>query len=139
MIKNDRQYKITRAQLEKFEQALAKLEAGSAAAGLHPRLRRAQEDALHSQIEELRAQLTEYDALRSGEITLDEIDFDELPAMLIRARIAAGLTQRELADRMGLKEQQIQRYEATDYRSASLSRLYEVIDALGVRLRVDIG
>ena len=33
--------------------------------------------------------------------------------------------------RLGLKEQQIQRYEATDYASASLTRTREVAGALG--------
>ena len=35
---------------------------------------------------------------------------------------------------MGLKEQQIQRYEAENYASASLRRLIELSDALGLRV-----
>ena len=58
----------------------------------------------------------------------------ELPDILIQARIARGLSQRELGDYLGLKEQQVQRYEAERYRSASLDRLVEVSDALGVRI-----
>ena len=53
-----------------------------------------------------------------------------LPEMLIKARIARGMTQRDLAARIGLKEQQIQRYEATDYASASLSRIMDVVAGL---------
>jgi transcriptional regulator with XRE-family HTH domain len=49
---------------------------------------------------------------------------------LIRARISAGLSQRELAARLGLKEQQIQRYEATNYETASLRRVLEIAAAL---------
>ena len=56
----------------------------------------------------------------------------------MQARIAAGLNQKDLADRLGLKEQQVQRYEATGYQSASLARLREVVDALGVKVRKDI-
>ena len=55
---------------------------------------------------------------------------DELPTVLIKARISQGLSQKDLAERIGLKEQQIQRYEATDYASASLSRIKEVANAL---------
>ena len=58
----------------------------------------------------------------------------DLPMLLIKARIAGGLTQRELADRMGLKEQQIQRYEATDYAAAKWSRIREVADVLSMEL-----
>lgn len=51
---------------------------------------------------------------------------------LIKARVARGWTQRQLADRLGVAEQQIQRSEATAYRSASLARLSDIADALGV-------
>ncbi len=53
---------------------------------------------------------------------------------MIRARIASGLSQRGLADRLGLKEQQIQRYEASDYASASFARIKRVVSALGMEL-----
>ena len=58
----------------------------------------------------------------------------QLSGALVQARIVAGLSQKELADRLGLKEQQIQRYEATDYGSASLTRLKEVAEALGATI-----
>jgi transcriptional regulator with XRE-family HTH domain/Zn-dependent peptidase ImmA (M78 family) len=64
--------------------------------------------------------------------------FDDLADGLIKARIASGLSQKALADRLSLKEQQIQRYEAERYASASFQRLREVADALGVRIKNDI-
>jgi len=137
MIKNERQYRITKSQAEKFEDALRQLqEQSSSDSELHPLLLRAQEDALRSQLADLIAELEEYDALRAGNIpVLDLAAFEQLPKALIRARIAAGISQRELALRLGLKEQQIQHYEATEYASASLNRIKEVINALGVRVR----
>ena len=96
-------------------------------------------NALRSQLEELQKQLREYEELRSGERSIISVEsFDELPCALVQARIAAGLSQRELGDRLGLKEQQIQRYEATGYQSASLARLRDVVDALGIKVRKDI-
>src|SRR5262249_8591733 len=102
-------------------------------------LQRAEEEALRSQIADLQVQVEEYEALSAGErsvLTLDS--FEELPRALIQARIAAGLGHKDLADRLSLKEQQIQRYEATDYASASLERVQEVIRALGVQIREDV-
>ncbi|MFN0055014.1 MAG: helix-turn-helix domain-containing protein [Planctomycetales bacterium] len=61
-----------------------------------------------------------------------------MPSALVKARIATGLSQRALAKRLGLKEQQIQRYEATDFQSASLSRLQEIVRALGIEVREQI-
>jgi len=58
----------------------------------------------------------------------------ELPTVLIRARIAQNLSQRELGELIGLKEQQIQRYESEQYASASLARLKEIADALKLNI-----
>jgi ribosome-binding protein aMBF1 (putative translation factor) len=92
-------------------------------------------ESLESELEILREQLAEYEALRSGRIAVLEIDsLTALPDALIRARIAGGLTQKELATRLGLKEQQIQRYEATRYAGVSLERVQAVAEALGVKI-----
>jgi transcriptional regulator with XRE-family HTH domain len=81
----------------------------------------------------------EYEQLRAGQLAAARVaSLSDLPDALVRARIAAGLSQRELAGRLGMKEQQIQRYEAEDYAGASLSRLREVMDALGVELEGDV-
>jgi len=56
----------------------------------------------------------------------------ELSTVLVKARIARGWTQRQLAEALGMAEQQIQRYEANDYRSTSLARLCDIANALGV-------
>jgi ribosome-binding protein aMBF1 (putative translation factor) len=140
MIRNARQYRITQAQTSKLERALARLKAGEMTqTTMHPRLRQAEQDALQSQIEDLREQLTEYDALRTRKRSVLSLkSFDEFPRALIQARIAAGMSQKELAKRLGLKEQQIQRYEATDYASASLARVNEIIRALGLKVREEI-
>jgi transcriptional regulator with XRE-family HTH domain len=133
MITNKRQYRITRSEAERFEQALARAE--EQGAELDPRLRRAMREALESQLEELREEIAEYDALCSGQVSVMEIDsLTKLPEALIRARIAANLTQKELAARLQLKEQQIQRYEATRYSGVDLKRLQAVAEALGVRI-----
>ena len=97
----------------------------------HPLIVKAQEEALSSQLADLQQELREYESLKAGEFQLDRLTtIDELPTVLIKARISQGLSQKALADRIGLKEQQIQRYEATDYASASLSRIREVANAL---------
>jgi transcriptional regulator with XRE-family HTH domain len=135
MIKNAREYQITKAQAAKFERALS----APAHEGVAPALVALEHDAIKSQLADLRAELDEYDALIAGKRKVVEVeDLAELPRALIQARIAAGLSQRELAERLGLKEQQIQRYEATEYATSSLSRLLEVVRALKLRLHQDI-
>lgn len=138
MIKNQRQYQLTHAQVGRFEAVLADLAQRAAKPGEHPRLRQAQIDAVTGQRDDLLAQLAEYDALASGQRPVVEVPFTELPHGLIAARIASGMTQGELAARLGIKEQQIQRYESTDYASASFTRISEVIEALGIRVRSEL-
>jgi len=55
-------------------------------------------------------------------------------AATIQARIASRVTQKTLAGRLGVAEQQVQRWEATDYSGVSVSRVQEVVDALDVRV-----
>lgn len=96
-------------------------------------------DAYDSEAAILREQLAEYDALHHGGVrTLALGSLEELPEVLIRARIAAGLTQKQLAGRLGLKEQQIQRCEATRYAGANLGRIQAVAEALGIETRGQI-
>ena len=90
-------------------------------------------DGLRSQLEDVEREIAEYDTLRSGEVT--ELDLDklsELPTLLIKARVATELTQKELAERIGVKEQQIQRYERQLYDGVSFSRVVEIAGALGL-------
>ncbi len=133
MIKNERQYRITKAQADRFSQTLDSLRQRSIETdGIHPLIAKAQENALRSQLADLEAELREYESLKAGKFSIDELSVvTELATVLIKARVAQGLSQRDLAERLGLKEQQIQRYEATDYASASLARIKEVVSALG--------
>lgn len=57
---------------------------------------------------------------------------------LIVARIAKGYSQRDLAWRLGVKEQQVQRYEADRYSSISLKNYARVAALLGVQIRATI-
>ena len=136
MITNERQYKITGTQLEKFRAAIESFDLSHAAKRNNSEvLAKAELDALKSEYENLSLQMQEYETLKSGTVDiLKATTLVELPIILIKARIAKGYSQRELANKVGLKEQQIQRYEAEVYASASLRRLTDVADALGLSI-----
>ena len=71
--------------------------------------------------------------LKTGNVTvLRHTGLPSIAHALIRARIAEGLKQEDLAARLGVKAQQVQRYEATEYQTASLARLHQVADVLGL-------
>ena len=62
----------------------------------------------------------------------------DLGLMLIVARIANGFSQKDLAWRLGVKEQQIQRWEAERYGQISLKNYHRVATLLGVRPWADM-
>jgi HTH-type transcriptional regulator/antitoxin HigA len=132
MITNERQHRITKSQLKRLQDAVKALEAESEAARARSDvLANAELEALKSECQVLAEQIEEYEALTAGTVaTLRTESLEDLPLILIKARIARGMTQRDLAETAGLKEQQIQRYEAERYSSASLSRLAEIARAL---------
>lgn len=134
MITNERQYHISKAQVEKFRAAIdAPL---SQTRPLHPRAQKALREAALSQLEDLLAEVAEYEHLRDGQVTQITADsIADLPPALIKARIMRNWSQRELAERLGVAEQQVQRYEATRYKGVSVERLQAVADALKLRVR----
>ncbi|KAF0208278.1 MAG: helix-turn-helix domain-containing protein [Actinomycetota bacterium] len=60
------------------------------------------------------------------------IRIEDIGDSLIDARLALGLTQRELAARLGVHQQQIARWEQERYGCVALSRLVRVAAALGL-------
>lgn len=140
MITNERQYRITRAEADKFKAAIDQLESSTTQrSDVHPLLQKAEIDALDSQLTDLLREIEDYESLLNAKAPVIEISsFANLAVGLIQARIAAGLSQKDLADRLGMKQQQIQRYEAEQYAGASLKRLTEIVAALDIRISQDI-
>jgi HTH-type transcriptional regulator / antitoxin HigA len=132
MITNERQYRLSRAAAKRFRLALDQPEAP----GLHPKAAKAMRDGIQSQLDQLDAELAAYDSLRKDTGRAFEADsILGIGEALVKVRIMRNLTQSELADRLSVAEQQVQRYEATRYRNVSAARLQEVADALNVAVR----
>jgi DNA-binding XRE family transcriptional regulator len=139
VITNQREYRITKVWLARFEESQTAYAAHELTPNVDPGMHQLMDDAIVSEIETLRAQIDHYEQLRDGRITGREItSLRDLPTALIEARIAARLTQRRLAERVGVAEQQIQRWEASGYTGVNLDRLQSIADALGVTIRETI-
>lgn len=134
MITNERQYKITKAQAQQFSEAVEKFDQTSLVAqGVDPVIATAQRSSLVAQLGELNREIDEYEKLRSGAVTQLTVNkLLDIGDRLIAARIARGLSQRDLAERLEMKEQQIQRYEQERYLTANLTRIADIAEALGL-------
>ncbi|WP_020503589.1 helix-turn-helix domain-containing protein [Lamprocystis purpurea] len=131
MIYSDKQCGVSSAQLAKLRDALA---TARDRASHQPWLKQAEIEALKSQIADIEAEIAEYSLLKSGQVSFSKTyALEDLPRVLVQARIAFGMSQTDLAEKLNMKPQQVQRYEATNYMGASLARLIEVSHALGVR------
>lgn len=133
MIQNEHQYKVTQNKLKDLEQALAEL--FQIKDTLHPRQFSSRKKGLQIAIDSLREEIEEYDALKQQQTPIKITSIQELPIALIRARIALGMTQKELAEKMGVKEQQVQRDEANQYSSAGFQRIAAVAEVLDIKIQ----
>jgi|LakMenEpi03Aug12_release.lakeMendotaPanAssembly.Ray.scaffolds.fasta_scaffold124323_2 DNA-binding Xre family transcriptional regulator len=133
MIKNERQFKITKNQVRQFELILAQLTTEFQTSGdLKLKM---QIDALETDVSKLNAEINEFERLKSGAVkVISANSFHDLPDVIIKARIARALTQKDLALKLGMKEQQIQRYETNNFASASFSILAKIVDALDITI-----
>lgn len=141
MIKNDRQFRILKARKERLQKLSDDLSGADERAGQDDAaMEQLKLAAVNGELTLLEHELDEYLALKAGDAPIGAAStFDDVANLLVRARIARGMTQAQLAESLGLKEQQIQRYEATGYESASLGRLREVARELDIDLNGDLG
>jgi DNA-binding Xre family transcriptional regulator len=134
LITNERQYQISKAQVAKFRAAIEAPDGNTHK--LHPRAQKALREAAQSQLDDLAAEVADYERLRDGQLTaITAESIADLAPALIKARIMRNWTQKELADKLAVAEQQVQRYEATQYKGVSVERLQAVADALKLRVR----
>ncbi|WP_334310765.1 helix-turn-helix transcriptional regulator [Anabaenopsis arnoldii] len=135
MIKNEQQYQNSLAWLQRFEQSIAELDDNEQLKA-EPKRWKLHRDSYQSQVDELKSEITEYERLincdTSKPLKIQVDSLNKLPDALIKVRLAAKITQRELADRLGIAEQRVKEYEDTDYQCASFVEILEVSTALGV-------
>lgn len=138
MIKTEQQYHSTQEWLQKFEQTVSQIENNENLKS-DPKRQKLYRDSYQSQVDELREQITEYETLTTHDpktpLVLNLEDINELSLLLIKARMAAKLSPKELADLAGLDEAQIQEYEENDYETASFLDVIAVFDALDIKVQ----
>lgn len=130
MIQNEHQYKVTQTKLRELEQASIDLDINER--NLSARLLQAEKKGIQVLVDRLKLEIIDYDNLKQQRTPIQIGSIEDLAIGLIKARIAMGMTQKELAAKIGVQEQQIQRYEDNKYASASLARLTEIARALEI-------
>ena len=88
-------------------------------------------DPLESFYMQLQEEIQTYERLCRGELN-ELYNVRSIGHLLISARIARGLSQRELAQRLGVNESSISRDERNEYHSITLDRAARILEILGV-------
>jgi hypothetical protein len=119
----DRHMKAQQAELEKLDLSKAEIRRGMA-----PLV------TFHDQLQE---EVQRYERLRRGD-RKELANLQELGQILIGLRIVSGLTQRQLAERLGVHESQVSRDERNDYHGVTIDRANRIIEALGFVLHYSL-
>jgi transcriptional regulator with XRE-family HTH domain len=90
--------------------------------------------SFHAQLEE---EVEWYERVRRREFTISH-DVRNIGRTLIALRIANGLSQRELAEKLGVSEAQVSRDERNEYHGITIERAQRVLEAMGESLRIQV-
>lgn len=133
MIKTDSEYKYTKELIRRREEAFIESARDLAARGYTPE----EVAKLHEPMRTFHMGMVEelefYERLKRGDIGAVQ-GIGALGKLLISLRIAAGITQRELARRMDVHESQVSRDEYNDYHGITLGRAENIARVLGFAL-----
>ena len=137
MIRNEAEYREAAARLEAERHRLAEHRTRLKATGLSDEEVKRVTDPLMSFHLQLSEEVESYERLKRREF--DELDnLRGMGHLLISLRIAQGLSQRDLAKRLGVHESQVSRDERNGYFGITLERAEKVLDALQARLRTTV-
>lgn len=140
MIRNDTEYKEAIARLEGERARLAEHRERLKKAGLGADEIKRVIDPMESFRLQLKEEVESYERLKRGEF--EELEnFSGFGSLLVALRIARGISQRDLARRLGVHESQVSRDERNEYHGITLERAMKIIEALHVRLftKVELG
>ncbi len=134
MIRNDAEYKEAVARLTDEKRRLSDHRERLKESGLSAEEITRVVDPIESFYLQLSEEVTSYERLKRGEF--DQLDnFAGLGNLLIALRISKGISQRDLAKRLGVHETQVSRDERNEYFGITVERAMKILDALGARLK----
>jgi len=125
MIKNGKQYASALRNLDNFITKIKHIEAGP------------EKSALISLKNSIENDIQKYIEVRDGrKKTFNIKALREIPDIIINSRISKKLSQKDLADILEVAQQQINRWENTDYEKASFWHLLDVCEALEINFDI---
>lgn len=135
MIRTDSEYQAAVARVAEEKKRIAQQKKELKQLGLAPAELKRALDPIRSFHLQLVEEIHDYERLRRGAIGQVD-DLRGLGRMLVRSRIAKGLSQRELAQKLEVHESQISRDERNEYHGITLERASRILEALGIEIEI---
>lgn len=135
MIQNEKQYKITKKRITEVDDAIKKVYDS----GKIDLKRQAYLNGLIQIQNQMKNEMLDFEKLQKKGISLKrKIAIANFPDILIQYKISKKLSQKAFSAILGIKEQQLQRYEAEQYASVSFRRLMEFVEKTNLNITVAV-
>ena len=137
MIKTEREYLEAKSRLEKEFDLIRSHKLKMQKAGLNKEQIKMALDPLTSFSLQLQEEVEEYEKLKSGKFD-PFVNLNGLGRTIVALRIFKGLSQKDLAEKLGVSEPQISRDEKNEYHGASIEKVQKVLNAMGVTIKSEV-
>jgi len=142
MIKDELQYEVSKEWVEKFNKTLAAMERDEEAKRKDFLKWDAGRGSIQRHLDQLHEEIAEYERLmawdKSKPIEIVVEDFNRLSEALIKARMAAKMSEEELAEILDIDPERIKEYEKKKYQNASLTEILDISLALGLEFKTAV-
>jgi DNA-binding XRE family transcriptional regulator len=133
MIHTEAQYQRTRDIVLKTRKKLREQRKEMTARGLTPAQIKRAMDPTRSFVNDMAWELRWYERVRRGDIEIDD-NLELLGRTLIGLRLASGMTQAQLAEKLGITQAQVSQDENNEYHGISVDRARKILAVFGARL-----
>lgn len=137
MIRTEAEYREALTRLADEGKRLRDQDKQFRAEGLSPAARKRLLDPQRSFSEQLAEEVASYERLKQGDVGELE-NLHGLGRLLIALRIARGMTQRDLAEKLAVHETQVSRDERSEYHGVTVDRASRIMDVLKADVRTSV-
>ena len=142
MIKDELQYEVSKEWVEKFTKTIAAMERDEEAKRKDFLKWDAGRGSIQCHLDQFHEEIAEYERLmawdKSEPIEIVVENFNKLSEALIKARMAAKMSEEELAKILDIDPERIKEYEKKKYQNASLTEILDISLALGLEFKTAV-
>jgi len=142
MIKDELEYEVSKEWVKKFTKTIAAMERDEEAKRKDFLRWESGRSVIQCHLDQLHEEIAEYERLmacdKSKPIEIVVENFNKLPEALIKARMAAKMSEEELAEILDIDPERIKEYEKKKYQNATLTEILDISLALGLEFKTAV-